>query len=387
MKVLHVTPSIAKSYGGPTQSLGGYIAAARLRGAHVTVAAPAGTSEEADAIESIAGAGNVHTFKTFGRAAFVMSPDLVKWVSSEAPKHDVVHVHGLFNPVSTLSARAAIGVRAPVIIRPFGTLSRYTFEHRRSILKQAYFAAIERSNLQRAAGLHFTTTTESDEAKWHGLDFGGRSYIVPPPWIADSAPREKSSVSRTALFIGRLNKVKNLEALIDAWPIVARRHADAKLIIAGTGDNAYISELEARIAQHDPGESITFAGFLSGDAKSNALAISSILVLPSHHENFGVVVLEAIGAGLPVVVSPHVQLADFVKAEGLGIVTGTDAAAFASAIIDAFDDQALHNRVRETGREILARDYSPAVVGKMLEQMYLESAASNKRKTSSSTTE
>src|SRR5215211_3026774 len=177
MRILHVAPSIARAYGGPTQSLSGYVTASRLLGASVNVVAPEATKSEIDEMEAATGAGNVRTFPAFGRGAFVVSPTLTSWVRSNADKFDLVHVHGLFNPVSTLSCRAAIKAAVPVVLRPFGTLSRYTFEHRRSGLKRAYFSTLERGNVTNCNGVHFTTDTEREEAAWHGVPLDSRAHV------------------------------------------------------------------------------------------------------------------------------------------------------------------------------------------------------------------
>ena len=96
------------------------------------------------------------------------------------------------------------------IVIPHGTLSRYTFVHRRRILKLADFGMIARKNLRSASGIHFTTAGERDEATWHDIDFTGRAYVIPPPLTAtpepasdggDKAPRP------TVLFLSRVNPV------------------------------------------------------------------------------------------------------------------------------------------------------------------------------------
>jgi glycosyltransferase involved in cell wall biosynthesis len=377
MKILHVAPSIERAYGGPTQSLAGYISASRSLNAEVDVAAPFSSAHEVDALAS-SGARRVEAFRGYSGGSTAASPSLVRWVRSNARSYDVVHVHGLFNFISTFAARAAIRSGAPVIVRPFGTLSRYTFSHRRSGLKRLWFDQFERPNLMRAAGIHFTTTTERDEAKWHGIDFGSRGFVVAPPFqapepVESAAP---NSLRPTVLFLGRLHPVKNLESLIRAWAIVAREIPDARLEIAGEGSRAYTD----RLARQATAGTIVFSGFLSGLAKASALAGASLLVLPSLHENFGMVVVESIAAGVPVVVSEQVQLRDFVASHDLGIVASDTADSLASAIVTALRDSSLADRVRSTGREIVERTYSPAVIGKELKAMYLSAIENHEKR-------
>lgn len=379
MKILHVAPSIERAYGGPTQSLAGYIFASGTAGDVVDVAAPLATATEIGNIEQ-SGARRVETFAGYGKGSTASSPSLVSWVRSSARQYDVIHVHGLFNFISTFAARAAIAAGSPVVIRPFGTLSRYTFTHRRGALKRAWFQRLELPNLMRAAAVHFTTATERDEAEWNDLNLGERAHIVPPPFMTDvetSRSRRKDPVP-VVLFLGRLHPVKNLEMLIDAWTEVTHAVPDARLEIAGEGTPAYSRKLKARVRALGLERSVEFRGFLSGAEKKEALASASLLALPSHHENFGMVVIEAIAAGLPVVVSRHVQLQDFIAEHDLGIVAGDSPDSLAECLKSALSDKALQTRTRSLGKSIVSETFSPEVIGKRLSAMYLAAVSSHR---------
>ena len=373
MKVLHVAPSIAQSYGGPTYSLAGYVVASRLAGIDVTIASPRCAPEDIDAFISRAGKTDLHLFRSLGSGAFAASPALVRWVNGSAKDFDVVHVHGLFNSISSLSARAAIGSPAAVVLRPFGTLSKYTFRHRRTALKSAYFALLERKNLRGAGALHFTSETERKEADWHGVDFSRRAYVIPPPSLADTqhrVSRDSDGDGGRVLFIGRIDPIKNIESLLDAWLFVRRAMPSALLELAGEGDPAYVATLQRRAAMNGIASSVAFRGFASEGKKERLLSSATLLVLPSHHENFGVVVLEALEAGVPVVVSPEVHLADFVRTEGVGKVAVANPPILADAILSVLGNVEMRTRARDFGPSIVERNFSPAAVGKLLSEMY-----------------
>ena len=380
MRILHIAPSIERAYGGPTESLAGYISASRLSGSDVHVAAPHASPVESATLEK-AGASRVFTFASAGTGGSAMSPSLVRWVKRNSAAYDVVHVHGLFNFISTLSSRAAIAGGAAVVIRPFGTLSRYTFSHRRRALKRSWFALLERHNVLGAAALHFTTAAERDEAQWHGLPIAAKSYVVPPPFLASTDKPERtvgSETRPTALFLGRIHPVKNIEALLEAWAEVTRALPDAALVIAGAGNAAYEGTLRRRSRETGMGSSVTFAGFLAGSAKADALAAATAFVLPSRHENFGIAVLEAIAAGLPAVVSREVQLRDFVAENDLGVVTDASPSALAGGIVHALTDLPLRQRVADVGYELVTSTYRPEAVGTRLSAMYLAAVASHR---------
>ncbi len=268
--------------------------------------------------------------------------------------------------MSSLAARTASAQGTPVVVRPFGTLSRYTFAHRRGWLKRGYFQAIDRPNLRRARGLHFTTDAERDEAGWHGLDLETRSFVVPPPLHLYAMPCREPTTD--VLFLSRLHPKKNVEGLLNAWARVVRDRPGLRLTIAGDGEPAYVARLRAQAA--GLGASVVFAGFVHGEEKARLLASARVFALPSFHENFGVAVLEALAAGLPVVISRDVQLAAFVERHALGRVVAADAGPLAEALLASLDDTALIARCRQDGRRLVADTFSPDAVGQQLRAMY-----------------
>jgi glycosyltransferase involved in cell wall biosynthesis len=384
MKILHVVPSIATSYGGPTQSLAGYVRASHLCGDEVHVASPRGSVPETEAL-SDAGASRVITFASMSSGSSAMSPALVTWLKRNAGSYDVAHVHGLFNFISTFSARAALGVGLPLVIRPFGTLSRYTFSHRRAAVKRLWFDALETPNLNGAAAIHFTTSAERDEADWHGLSLGSKAHVVPPPFLPSTAPTDRSAAgANNVLFLGRMHPVKNLESLVEAWSSVVTAFPGARLVIAGGGDRRYAERIRALAQARGQSGTISFPGFLAGEAKAQAFANASLFVLPSLHENFGIVLLEALASGVPVVVSEEVQLKDFVTEGSLGLVCHGDAKSLANAIVAALADEGLKSRVAADGMRLVESRYSAHAVGTALSSMYL--AAVNNRQNSKAKT-
>ena len=380
MKVLHVAPSVSKAYGGPTESLIGYLVAAQTAGIEVAVAAPKCAVAEVDAFSARAGNATLTLFPSFGRGAFEVSPALVHWLRDAAGSFDVVHVHGLFNTTSSLAVRTCIRREIPVIIRPFGTLSRYTFLHRRTELKRAWLAITERANIAQASAIHFTTSAERDNAEWHGVSFDGRGYVIPPPFLRGDAVSRVAGwepADPSVLFLGRIEPIKNIELLLDAWPRVLTSVRGARLTVAGAGSHKYTQSLVERAQRLGIADSVVFPGFADSKLKRALLESASVFVLPSHHENFGIAVIEALDAEVPVVVSRNVQLAPFVESNRLGIVSDIEPGALAAAIVSCLGDRQLRERVRIGARAALTADFSPERVGQLLLQMYQAATSSN----------
>jgi glycosyltransferase involved in cell wall biosynthesis len=371
MNVLHIVPSITRRFGGPTRSLASFAWASRCAGVHVTVASTECDPREAAWFKEHAGGVDLHLFPCFGSHAFRVSPALHRWLRREGGRFDAIHVHGLLSPLSSWPARICIQRGWPVVIQPFGTMSQYTFKHRRRWLKRAYFRLIDAPNLARAAGVLFTTDDDMREATLLGIGFSGRDFVIPPCWVPEVEPRDVPTVSRpTAVILSRLHPVKNLEAVLRVWPAVLRRVPSAYLRIAGDGDANYVARLQAMAHATTRGDSVEFIGFVQGDEKAALLKSGTAFVLSSYHENFGYAVLEALAAGLPVVVTSTVGLASFVQARRLGFVVDASDEQLTDAMVRALTDSELQQRARGEALSLVQADFAPSRVGAQLRAMY-----------------
>lgn len=376
MRVLHVIPDLSRAFGGPVAALLGFLAACRATGIDAAVAAPIPPADDVAWFKRQAGMAPVHFFRTHGRGSARFAPGLQRYLAMQRSSVDAVHVHGLFNAVSTLAARSCRRGGVPYVIGPFGTLSRYTFAHRRTILKRVYFALLDDAAIRSAGAMHFTTAHERDEARRLDAVRAVPSVVVPPAWVTDAGAPTASNHSgardagETVLFLGRLHPIKALEALIDAWPVVRRSRPSARLIVAGSGDSGYERSLKARVMQSGCGDSVQFTGFITGSEKARWLSEAALFVLPSYHENFGVSVLEAVAAGVAVVVSPDVQLAEVVREQKLGIVASREPEALSRGILCALGDLPLRQRVAAEGNAVVQSLFSPETVGLKLRAMY-----------------
>lgn len=312
-----------------------------------------------------------HLFGSWGAGAFVMSAGLWRWLWMKRRDIAVCHVHGLFNPVSSGVIRLCRAGGIPHVVRPFGTLSHYTATTGRVRAKRAYYALIEQRNVACADAIHLTSKREEEEVLERDATLSGRTHVVPPPMGAVRSrrvERRRAKERCNVLYLSRIDRKKNLESLIDSWPLVSATIASARLTIAGDGDPAYVESLKQRARVS--GESIEFVGFVQGERKDKLLEAASLFVLPSRHENFGVAVVEAMGAGLPVVISRDVQVADVITRFRLGRISDTTPESLAASVIAALSDDELSERCLEIGAKTIEALYSTDAIGERLEVMY-----------------
>lgn len=370
MRVLHVVPSLERSFGGPVQALAGYLRASRLAGIETAVAAPTPPSGDLEWFrEQSDDAGEVQTFEVVGGGPMAV-PRRPRGFLGTLHGIDIVHVHGLLNAISNLAGRSALRSGRVLVLRPFGTLSPYTFRYRRRRLKAMWLRSVDRHILERADVIHFTTEAEREESVWRPGEIDRRTWVVPPPWMNEVSPG-RPRTGRRVLFLSRIHPKKGVDELLDAWPLVLDSCPRASLIVAGSGDRAAVARLEARLVRERSRlQSVSFIGFVSGAAKRELLASADLFVLPSHHENFGVAVIEAVASGLPVVISADVQVADFVVAHGVGIVSDRRPEVLAGAIVRALNDGTVRHRAAVEGPRAVAATYGPRTVADRLRAMY-----------------
>jgi glycosyltransferase involved in cell wall biosynthesis len=153
---------------------------------------------------------------------------------------------------------------------------------------------------------------------------------------------------------------------------VQSRVPDAHLVLAGRGAPEYERHLRAEADRL--GVRATFAGFVEGPAKEALLAEAAVFALPSHRENFGIAVVEAMAAAVPVVVSPGVDLSGDIAAAGGGRVAARTPEAVADALVDLLSDPTAAAEAGRCGRAYVERAFAPAVVGRQLLHLYREAS-------------
>jgi glycosyltransferase involved in cell wall biosynthesis len=286
---------------------------------------------------------------------------------------DGVHIHGIWETHCAVGAKLAQSCRTPYVLSAHGMLERWALQSKR--LKKALYATlVETDNLRRASCLRALTHSEVNDYRRIGLT---NSIAVVPSGVAVPASASSDAFlesyphlhgKRPVLFLGRLHAKKGLSLLLRAWKRAARE--DSHLVIAGPDFDGTRSGLEKLAEELEISEQVTFAGMLSGPMKWSALAAARLFVLPSYSEGFSVAVLEALGMGVPVIVSRACNIPE-VGEHGCGWVVEPEEAAISNALEEALLTSTADLRsMGDSGRALMASRYSWPVVGKQMAQVY-----------------
>ena len=336
MRALHVIPSLSPFRGGPSYALPVLTQHLAALGLKVDVATTDddGAGRVAGAAGTRTEAGGVTT-RYFARQVrfYTCSWPLRTWLASNVGGFDLVHIHALFSYPATVAALESARHHVPYIVRPLGTLNHWGLHYRRPALKRLSLRLVERAILAHASAIHFTSDQEQAEAATLGL--ATPSFVIPlglelPPPSLDQPPLEERPPA--ILFLGRLDPKKGLDLLLRAFARVHASVPDARLTIAGSGDGEYVADLRALAHRLGIAAAVEWPGFLEGAAKQKAFDTAMLFVLPSHSENFGVAPVEAMAAGLPVILTPTVGVAPDVERCEAGIIVPPEPTDLGAAI-------------------------------------------------------
>ena len=294
-------------------------------------------------------------FPTQLGASFKYSRPLASWLSSNIKDFDLAHIHAVFNHSSIAAAQACRKAGVPYIIRPLGTLDPWSMSQK-SLRKRLFWQISGKAILHHAATVHYTSEVEKLSTERHlGLNHG--KVIALGIDANNSSSNGRIFPEPYVLVLSRLHPKKGLDVLIDAFLSLTRieKFARWRLVLAGEGPPDYVSKLKAAASVQS--DRIVFTGWLKEDKKHAVLSGASLLALPSHQENFGLCVMEALSHSVPVLISPNVNLAAEIASANAGWIAAIDKDALAAKLTEALsDDDELMKRGR-AGKQ-LSQKYS-----------------------------
>nr|WP_226895242.1 glycosyltransferase [Luteolibacter marinus] len=310
---------------------------------------------------------------------------------------DLVHDHGIWLPCHRQVAKACAARGIPRIASPRGMLEPWALNHKKW-KKRAAWWLYQKRDLQAAAGLHATADSEARQLRRLGLKapmvVAANGVTVPilesgfltrfdsqeagceagglPNGFGFEEAGCKPALHRTALFLSRIHPKKGLPMLVEAWARV--RPEGWSMRVVGPDEGGHRGEVERLVAGAGLTDCWSFANSLEGDDKWRAMAAADLFVLPTHSENFGIVVAESLACGVPVITTtaaPWQGLRD----HGCGWWVEPDAAALGAALDEATRVEASGLReMGRSGREWMAADFGWEGIARKMEAFYQEVA-------------
>lgn len=361
MKLVHVVPHIDQEAAGPSYSVPRLCQSLAACGNEVELTCLAARGEIANVTLDIHPQWPV-------LERFAISTSLARALAHKARTVDVVHNHSLWSMVNVAAGWIVPGSHAKLVTSPRGTLSAYALSRSRGV--KSLLWPLQRRALACADMLHATSDMEVAEIR--SMGFKAPVVVLPNgidlPDIPVFENREQKK-TRTLLFLSRIHPKKGLDLLLQAWAQLQPNHPDWRLVIAGRGEAVHVEEVQA-IAASLGVKRVEFPGPLYGDAKTSAYFTADLFVLPTHSENFGMVVAEALAHGCPAVVSRGAPWPEL-ESEGCGWWVDNSVPTLATTLDVAMrlpPDQLLAMGMR--GRAWMERDFGWTAIGQKMDMAY-----------------
>lgn len=329
MKLLHLVPTINSEKGGGVVEGLRQMVTATMKIGHVVEVVTLDSADESW-LQNLP--FKVHPLGP-SKFGYRYSPNLIPWLRENVSSYDAVIIDGLWQYHGYATWKVMRKMKVPYFVFTHGMLSpwfkkTYPLKH---LKKWMYWPWAEYRILRDAKAVLFTCDEErilSRESFWL---FKCREKVV---GYGTAAPLGDEALQREAvfkefpilrnkrlfLFLGRIHQVKGCDLLIQAFAVVAKRDESLHLVMAGPDQTGWQKDLVELSRNLGIENRITWTGMISGDVKWGAYHAAEVFMLPSHQENFGVVVAEALACGIPALISNKVNIWREIETDGAGIV-------------------------------------------------------------------
>jgi glycosyltransferase involved in cell wall biosynthesis len=366
VNILHIISSVNPASGGPIEATNQFCAAMETTGHHSEIASLDAPSEPYVKQSPLL----VHPLGP-ARLRYAFSPRFIPWLRANRGHYDAVVVHGIWQFHSLGSWLALRHSDTPYVLYAHGMLDpwfkkQYPVKH---LKKWMYWPWADYRVLRDAQSVLFTCEEERVSARSSFWLYHCNEKIVS---YGIAGPKGDPQLGlheffgrypelrgkKLALSMSRIHPKKGCDLLIEAFAKVLARHSDWHLVIAGPDQVGWQKKLTRLAEQLGVASRITWTGMISGAMKWGTIRAAEIFVLPSHQENLGIVVPEALASGVPAMISNKVNIWREIEADGAGIVS-EDTLQGICELLQAYLEMSEEKKVamRETARECFERRF------------------------------
>ena len=377
LNVLHVTPSMSPTWGGPTVAVSELASELARQGVNCEIVTTRGYRVGIDQISSPG--VPIYSFDTGFPARFwtAYSPELSRFLNENADRFDLIHIHQVWHYPVYAAFRSARKNKLPCVLTIRGELSDWGLRQK-ALKKRIYRLVLLDRMLQNVSMLHALTRAEKDLV----VKLGYETPVVVAPNGIETAPFEALPApaefinrfpvlkgKRIILFLGRLHAKKGLDILARSFSTIAKRFEDVVLLVVGPNKFGTQEKMEAILSSEDLLGRTVFTGLLTGEDKLAAFSCADLFVLPSHSEGFANAVLEAMAARLPVVITKGCEFPEVSEHEA-GLIVESDEGPITEAISLLLSNAVLCKRMGQQGHKLVTKRYSWQATAAIMVNLY-----------------
>jgi len=367
VKVLHVIDIIDAKAGGAMRAVLDTCRALNGEGISCTGIATAGAQDD---LSHLAGEyADVET-KTFPRSfptRYSNSNELIRWLKIHGKEFDLVEIHCIFSVIAWRAAWHCAKNGIPYLIRPHSSLDPHDLKKHNS-LKKIVGPLLIKGMLEKSSGVVLTAPLEAERMNSYGGSV--RKIVIPLPVHLSkeggdgAAFRLRKHIPADAtviLFLSRIDPKKGLQFLIPALEKVKIAFPDLWFVLAGSGEKNYAEEVFGMLDDFRVRSFTTITGFLSGGEKRDAFAGADLFALPSLNENFGIVNIEAMNAGVPLLISREVYIYPEVQRASAGKVCDPTIGSVEKTLLEMLSTTSLLEQMGKNAKMLVEDQYRPEI--------------------------
>ena len=371
LRIVHIGESLLPQFGGTAAALRNTANMLAARGTEVTVLLP----DSGDVLSELRLDGGVRrvTCTPWGPRRLGFSYDLKRRIA-EVGKPDLIHLHGLWRLYCRQGWQYAVQNKIPTILSTHGMLAPAALSQKKWRKSVARWLFQDRL-LNRVDCLHTTSAAEAHRVQ--AMGFKPPVAVIPlavdvDAWAkADATPATADfGGKRLVLLMSRFHPHKGIDLLLQAWRLIEGEFKDWTLGLFGYDEDGYRNRMQRLAAKCDIADRVVFGGPVQGEEKRRLMARAEVFILPSRSESFGLVIPEALAAGVPVITTTRTPW-ECIARQACGWYVEPTPAAIATALRQAMSQPAA--ALREMGRRgsaLIAENYSPHAIGNALVQTY-----------------
>lgn len=377
MNIVHFIETVSLKFGGPVRAVFDLCSGLCGRGHRVTVLtpdrgdAPPEWNGEDLSVPNVVGLS--------GGSASGLSAKAKEEAKSFLKNANIVHLHGIWSLANTWIASECRRAGTPYLVSPRGMLDDWSMSQG-ALKKRVFLKAFGHVMLDGASAVHCTAQAEWDQARrWTGR---ARGVVVPnllnldpfrhapgPGPARDKFPMLREDRPRL-LFLSRIHYKKGPEILLKAAALLKEKGCDTTAVLAGTGDEPYVAEMQKLAADLGLEDRTLWTGHVGGALKVSLYQACEVFALPTSQENFGFVFPEALASGTPVVTTRGVDIWPELLESGAAVIVERTPEAFAAALLPLLSDGEKLAEMRSAARPWAMRAFDEKSILDRFEAMY-----------------
>ncbi len=307
---------------------------------------------------------------------------LRKEIDDLVREFDLVHISSVWHTLGTSVAKAAFKAGVPYINTTHGSFNRWMWNDYYSARHRLFWHLLLKKTYKRASAIHFTCDMEVEDFDSLNLGIQNQAFIVPNGLrTRDFAYDENKAAqfrrelgldekTKVLLFFGRLHPKKGIDVFLKAAKDELIKHKDWLFLVIGPDQRGYRDELQRLTEELGCAERVRFVPILEGDLRVGAYSAADIFVLTSHNENFGMTVIEAMSAGLPVLISDQVGVSREIARDGAGQVVKMTDESIREGLQSLMGSKRKRDQLSSKGLACAVNRYDLEVIARQMAETY-----------------